>query len=85
MLFYEAVADVAEKAPLHIEAHSARLREFHDRGELLMVGPWTDGEPGAMAVFLTLESADEFVADDPFLTGGVVASWRIRQWDETFT
>jgi uncharacterized protein len=86
VLFYEASPDVAELAPLHFAAHSARIAEFHARGDLLLIGPWSDFDPpGAMGIFRTMESAEEFVADDPFIHGGVVASWRIRGWDESLT
>jgi uncharacterized protein YciI len=48
-----------------------------------MAGPLDDPPTGdALAVFTTREAAEEFVADDPFVTGGVVASWRIRPWRE---
>src|SRR3712207_7940284 len=49
-----------------------RSDEFHARGTLLMVG--TFGDPrteGSMAIFTTRESAEEFVADDPFVRNGV--------------
>ena len=38
VLFYESGDDVATNAPPHFPAHSARLQEFHARGDLLMVG-----------------------------------------------
>jgi uncharacterized protein len=36
-----------------------------------------------MAVFRTREAAEEFVKDDPFLKNGVVASYQIKDWDES--
>ncbi len=60
------------------------MQEFHERGHLLLVGPWPDFDPpGAMAIFRSREAAEEFVADDPFMLGGVVASHRIHEWDES--
>jgi len=81
--FYESSPDALALIPVHYPAHRARVDEFHARGDLLMVG--TFGYPieeGAMAVFRTREAAEEFVADDPFVTGGVVGHWYLREWNE---
>ena len=83
VLFYESADDVLSKAPAHYEAHSARLKEFHDRGELLMVGVFGDPqEQGSMSIFRSREAAEEFVAGDPFVLNGVIKGWEIRDWDE---
>jgi uncharacterized protein YciI len=82
LLFYEPVEDVLAKAPPHFPAHSARLDEFHARGELLMVGTFADPQEGSMSIFSTREAAEEFVREDPFVLNGVIRDWRIREWDE---
>jgi uncharacterized protein len=33
-------------------------------------------------VFTSKEAAEEFVAGDPFVQHGVVASWTVRPWRE---
>jgi uncharacterized protein YciI len=84
--FYESSPDAPELIPTHYPAHRARVDEFHARGDLLMVGTFADPiEEGAMAVFRTREAADEFVADDPFVTGGVVSRWYLREWNEVLS
>src|SRR5829696_9057834 len=40
VLFYEAVADIAERAPAHFDAHRAHIAEFAARGDLLLIGAW---------------------------------------------
>jgi len=83
VVLYAAAPDVLERAPAHFPAHQARLDEFHTRGDLLMVG--TFGDPvaqGSMAIFRTREAAQQFVAGDPFVLEGVVASHELREWDE---
>jgi uncharacterized protein len=83
VLLYTSADDVASKAPAHFPAHSARLREFHAGGTLLMVGTFGDPqEQGSMAIFTTREAAEEFVAGDPFVRNGVVRAWEIREWNE---
>jgi len=83
VVFYESADDLAEKAPLHAGPHRARWREFADRGELLMIGPFANAlEDGAMGIFTTREAAEEFVRGDPFVLHGVVRNWTIRDWNE---
>jgi uncharacterized protein YciI len=83
VLFYQSADDVLEKAPLHYAAHSARVDEFAQCGDLLLVGTFEDPVAhGSMSVFATREAAEEFVAGDPFVSNGVVRAYGIRGWDE---
>lgn len=85
VLLYESADDVLAKAPAHFDVHMARGNEFHERGLLLMYGPFGDPqEEGSMAVFTSREAAEEFVKGDPFVLNGVVRDWQIREWDEVF-
>lgn len=84
VLLYTSADDVAAKAPAHFAAHKARLDDFQARGELLMVGTFGDPQAeGSMAIFATRQGAEDFTREDPFVRGGVVRSWEIRQWNET--
>ena len=83
VVLYESADDVLAKAPAHYAAHTARGDDFHQRGLLLMYGPF--GEPqaqGSMAIFTSREAAEEFVRDDPFVVNGVIRAWEIREWNE---
>ena len=52
VVFYESADDLAEKAPLYAGEHRARWREFADRDELLMIGPFANAlADGAMGIF----------------------------------
>ena len=82
VLLYESADDVRAKAPLHFAEHRARWRAFQDDGTLLMVGPFTNPDDGAMAIFTTREAAEAFAAGDPFVLHGVVKSWRVAEWME---
>ncbi|GAA2725550.1 YciI family protein [Cellulomonas aerilata] len=83
VLRYTAVEDFMPLAAANGAAHVRRLHEFHDRGVLLMAGTLQEPMNGeALAVFTSSEGAEEFVAGDPFVLNGVVASWTIRPWDE---
>jgi uncharacterized protein len=82
VMSYEVTPDGLSKARANIEAHRARLKEFHGRGVLLMAGPFADPTEGAMGVFTTREAAEEFIQGDPFVTNGVVSHWSLREWNE---
>ena len=79
VLFYENGENFAAVRE-HFPAHQARWQGFMERGTLLMVGPYTDGEGGAMAVLTTREAAEEFATGDPFVLNQVVGKWRVREW-----
>ena len=85
VLFYEAADDVLAKAPAHFEAHRARGDEYHERGSLLMYGPFGNPQEGAMAIFTSRKAAEEFAEGDPFVLNGVVRRWFVRGWDEALT
>jgi uncharacterized protein YciI len=35
-----------------------------------------------MAIFTTRAAAEDFAHDDPFVVGGVVSAWDVREWNE---
>ncbi len=82
VMFYEVAPDGLSKAKTYYEAHRTRLNEFHDRGVLLMAGPFVNPTDGAMGVFTSREVAEEFIQGDPFVINGVVGKWRLLEWNE---
>jgi uncharacterized protein YciI len=81
VLLYGSATDM-DRARAVFPAHRAQWQEFVARGELLMIGPFTDPRQGAMGVFATREAAEAFVRVDPFLLEGVVQQWELREWRE---
>jgi uncharacterized protein YciI len=83
VMLYESAPDVHLNAPAHYPAHRARLDQFHESGELLMVGTFADPQTqGSMAIFRTRDGAEAFAADDPFVVHGVVSKVEIKEWHE---
>jgi len=82
VMFYELAPDGLSKAQNHIQAHRARLDEFHTQGVLLMAGPFANPADGALGIFTSREAAEEFIKDDPFVVNGVVGKWRLMEWNE---
>jgi uncharacterized protein len=45
-----------------------------------MAGPLGDPPHGAAIVFADPAAADAFARDDPYVTNGLVTSWRVEPW-----
>lgn len=64
--------------------HKMLVDAFVERGEVVGIGPFGDG--GNMAIFRSLESAEAFAAQDPFILEGLVTNHTIQPWlDEMLT
>ena len=59
--------------------HKAVVDVFVARGEVIGIGPFTD-KGGNLAIFRSREAAEAFVAQDPFVLEGLIASYDIRDW-----
>ncbi len=84
VLRYDEVVDdyVTRRAPYRAE-HLRLLRDAHTRGEVLMAGAVGDTPDGAIFIFRgdTPEIAEEFVRTDPYVTNGLILSWRVQPWN----
>lgn len=58
--------------------HKLIVDVFVERGDVVGIGPFGDG--GNMAIFRSLEAAEAFAAQDPFILEGLVSSFTIRPW-----
>ncbi|HKS91132.1 MAG TPA: YciI family protein [Tepidiformaceae bacterium] len=81
ILFYDYVADVAERRGPHRAAHLSLLNALHADGKLAMAGAYTDPLDGAALVFTAREAAEAFVQEDPYIVNGLVNAHRIREWN----
>ena len=80
---YSYTDDSTTRDSLRTE-HRDYLRGLADQGVLLLSGPYGPAEaPGALLLFLADDKAyiAALVAKDPFATSGVIAEFRILQWD----
>ncbi|MGH3914831.1 MAG: YciI family protein [Pseudonocardiaceae bacterium] len=82
LLQYDYVPDIVERRTPFRDAHLALIREFHERGLLLMAGALTDPVDGAVFVFTTDDRSvvKDFVARDPYVREGLVPAWQSRLW-----
>jgi uncharacterized protein YciI len=62
--------------------HKAFLDPFIERGEVVGVGPFTDGGGGNLALFRTRAAAEAFAKGDPFVLEGLVREYQVRDWGD---
>jgi uncharacterized protein YciI len=82
MLFYDYVEDVLDKRAPHREGHLALIGEWKQSGRVVIAGALGDPPRGAAIAFKVDDptEVERFVAADPYVAGGVVATWRIEPW-----
>lgn len=82
ILFYDYVADVLERRGQFRGAHLAYAWAAHERGELMLGGAFADPVDGAMLIFAgeDRQVAEAFARADPYVAGGLVARWHVREW-----
>ena len=67
------------KQPL--QAHLNYMLELHDKGQLLMGGPFSDGTGGAVILLVgSLAEAEALIDKDPAIVQGVFAP-KIYEWE----
>jgi uncharacterized protein YciI len=78
ILMYEYVSDIVERRAEHRAAHLEMIKAFHGDDRIVIAGapPHT-----GMIVFRDVASAHAFVADDPYVTAGLVVRWTIEPWN----
>lgn len=82
LLFYDVVADYAERRAAFRAAHLAHARRAVERGELLLGGALANPVDGAVLLFRASSPAvpEAFALADPYVTNGLVTRWRVREW-----
>ena len=80
-LFYDLVDNFVERRQPFRAEHLALLDEAQKNGRLILAGPLQPPDT-ALLVFRADTAADveAVVARDPYVTNGLVKSWRVREW-----
>ena len=95
VIYAEDIADSLEKRLSVRPAHLARLQLLHDEGRLLTAGPMPavdSNEPGAagfrgstvIAEFESLEAAQSWAYDDPYIAAGVYRQVSVKPYKKVF-
>ncbi len=82
LLFYDVGRDYLEKRAAFRSVHLQKAWQAHERGELVLGGALSDPVDGAVLLFRgdSPEVAEAFARTDPYVTNGLVARWRVREW-----
>ena len=82
LLFYDYVPDVLERRGQFRGAHLDYAWAAVERGELLLGGAFADPVDGAVLMFSGDDKsvAEDFARADPYVTGGLVTRWHLREW-----
>jgi uncharacterized protein len=83
ILFYEGAPDYLERRPQYRGAHLSHAWAAADRGELVIAGAYADPVDGAVLLFKGSDPAvaEAFAKADPYVANGLVAKWRVREWN----
>mmetsp|Transcript_15951 Transcript_15951/g.34738 ORF Transcript_15951/g.34738 Transcript_15951/m.34738 type:complete len:153 (-) Transcript_15951:105-563(-) len=84
LLSYEYIPDVLEKRGPFREGHIGLAKDMIEEGVCVSGGPSTvPGESvpnGALFIFTTKDAAEKFVAEDPYVSNGIVTGHSIAEW-----
>lgn len=81
--FYKPNPAAFGKAEALFPGHVAHVQAHKANGTLLSFGAFADlVNHGSMGVFTSKEAAESFIANDPFVTGGIVATHEVREWTD---
>ena len=82
LLFYEYAPDVLERRPQFRAEHLQYAWAAAERGALLVGGALADPVDGAVLMFAGQDRtvAEDFARADPYVAGGLVARWHVREW-----
>lgn len=82
ILFYDVIPDYVAQRAQYRDAHLAHAWAAHERGELVLAGALADPPDGAVILFRgeSRDVAERFAKADPYVTNGLVSSWRVREW-----
>ena len=82
LLFYDVGEDYVQRRAAFRPAHLEKAWGAHARGELVLAGALADPVDGAVLLFQgdSPQVAEVFARTDPYVTNGLVARWRVREW-----
>jgi uncharacterized protein len=82
LLFYDVVDNYAERRTPFRKEHIAHAKAAFARGELVLAGALAKPVDGTVLLFKgdSPAAAEAFAKADPYVTNGLVAKWRVREW-----
>jgi uncharacterized protein YciI len=83
LLMYELAPDYLARRGEFRNEHLKLAWEAEQRGEIVIAGALADPADTAVLLFTgaSPEAAERFAKTDPYVTQGLVKSWRVRPWN----
>lgn len=83
LLIYDLAPDYLGRRAGYRSAHLKLAWEAQQRGEIVIAGALADPADQAILMFKcdTPEPVRRFAESDPYVTQGLVTSWRVRPWN----
>lgn len=82
-LYYRTADNYLESRVPFRQSHLAHATKYHDRGELIMGGAFSEPSDGALLIFKVdnPEVVIEFAKTDPYVINGLIRDWNVRGWN----
>jgi len=82
LLFYNVSSDYLSRRAEFRKEHLQLAWQAHERGELILGGALADPVDCSLLLFnvASPDVIERFVAADPYMKNGLIASYRIRPW-----
>jgi uncharacterized protein len=82
-LEYSVVDDFINRRAPYRPPHLQLVRDAHARGDVLLAGAVGDPPDGVLMIFRgdSPHVVEDFAQNDPYVTNGLVTSWRVRPWN----
>jgi uncharacterized protein len=82
LLFYDVADDYLTRRVQLRSAHLDYAKPFVERGELILGGALAEPADAAILLFQgpSPAPAEAFAQADPYVTGGLVKRWWVREW-----
>ena len=82
LLFYVTAPDYLDRRPQYRAVHIEKARAAKARGDLILAGALADPPDQAVLLFQGPDAtvAEEFAKTDPYVTNGLITSWKVREW-----
>jgi uncharacterized protein YciI len=83
LLLYEYVDDMADRRGPYRAAHLERIRAEQQAGRVTLAGALGDPPHAGAIVFkdVAREHIEAFVADDPYMSAGLITGYRVERWN----
>jgi uncharacterized protein len=81
-LLYDYVPDYLARRRALRKAHFDHANASMARGEFQLGGAFADPVDGALLTFRATDRTvvEDFARSDPYVKGGLVTAWRVREW-----